>query len=235
MEFENKIINGDSIEVLPTLSNIDLIVTSPPYFNSAKKYQRGGGVHYSQDVGEPMYVIEDCSRALFDVLKDDGFYCLNLGFSYGETGVMRPFYIAQRLLRQGWFCVDTIIWHKNNPIPLQNRLTNAFEYIFVFAKHPLTKYPNDIGYKHNVFQSSIAKSSVRCSAPFPEELPRFCIEVFSKENDIVLDCFNGSGTTCKVAKQMKRRFVGIDINKDYCLIAENRINKKCLIGGKDES
>jgi len=72
---ESKIIHGDCIEELQKLpdKSIQLVVTSPPYFNSAKKYQRGTGVHYSQDVGEPMYVIEDASGVLFKKLKDDGF------------------------------------------------------------------------------------------------------------------------------------------------------------------
>ena len=205
--------------------SIDCVITSPPYFNSAKKYQRGNGVHYSVDVGEPLYVIEDVSENLKRVLKNDGFYCINLGFSYGETGVLRPFYIAERLLKQGWFCIDTIIWHKNNPIPIQGRLTNAFEYIFVFAKHPLAKYPNNVGYKHNVFKSSIAKSDGFCSAPFPEELPEFCINVFTKEGEIVLDPFMGSGTTAVVCKKMRRNFIGFDINKEYCDMALNRVAK----------
>lgn len=222
----NKIICGDCLEVVREMpdKSVDLIVTSPPYFNSAKRYQRGTGVHYSMDVGEPMYTIEDCSELLLRVLKDDGFYCLNLGFSYGETGVLRPFYITQRLLKQGWFCMDTIIWHKNNPIPIKDRLTNAFEYIFVFTKHPLTKYPNKLGYKHNVFQASIAKSKGCSSAPFPLELPKFCIEVFSNKNDIVLDPFLGSGTTAVVCKKLNRKYMGIDINPEYCEIARNRIN-----------
>ena len=226
----NEIICGDCLEVMKDIpdKSVDLIITSPPYFNSAKKYQRGTGVHYSMDVGEPMYVIEDCSELLLKVLKDDGFYCLNLGFSYGETGVLRPFYITQRLLKQGWFCIDTIIWWKNNPIPIKDRLTNAFEYIFVFAKHPLTKYPNNIGYKHNVFQSSIAKSKGLSSAPFPIKLPQFCIEVFSKENDLVLDPFMGSGTTCVAVKQLKRNYIGIEINPAYIKIANERLRQEIL-------
>ncbi len=218
---------GDCLEIMKAIpeNSVDLVITSPPYFNSSKKYQRGTGVHYSMDVGEPLYVILECSELLIKVLKDDGFYCLNLGFSYGETGVLRPFYIVQQLLKQGWFCIDTIIWWKNNPIPIQGRLTNAFEYIFVLVKHPLTKYPNDIGYKHNVFQTAIAKSEGFSSAPFPEELPKFCIEVFCPKEGIVLDPFLGSGTTGVIAKKLGRSFIGIDINKDYVKIAQRRINQ----------
>lgn len=221
----NRIVCGDCLEVMKKIPNnsVDLVVTSPPYFNVAKKYQRGTGIHYSVDFGEPLYTIIDFSEILLSKLRNDGFYCLNLGFSYGETGVLRPFYIVQRLLKFGWFVVDVIIWHKNNPIPLKERLTNSFEYIFILAKHPLTKYPNETGYKHNLFTSSIAKSAGLSSAPFPEELPRFCIEVFSKKNDLVLDPFNGSGTTCLVAMKMERRYMGIEINPEYCKIAEDRL------------
>jgi len=224
-EFINKIICGDCLEVMKDIpdKSIDLTVTSPPYFNSAKKYQRGTGVHYSMDTEEPLYIIEDCSEMLLRILKDEGFYCLNLGFSYGETGVLRPFYVAQRLLKQGWFCIDIIIWHKNNPIPIQGRLTNAFEYIFVFTKHPLTKYPNKIGYKHNVFESPIAKSKGLTSAPFPIKLPEFCIEVFCKKDSLVLDPFMGSGTTAVACKKLGRKFIGIEINPKYCKIAVARI------------
>jgi len=223
----NKIYNEDCLEGLEKMedNSIDLVITSPPYFNSAKKYQRNNGFHYSMDVGEPLYVIEDASKILLRKLKQEGFYCLNLGFSYGETGVMRPFYIAERLLKQGWFAIDVIIWHKNNPIPIQGRLTNAIEYIFVFAKQPMTKYPSNVGYKHNVLNCPIAKSEGYSSAPFPLELPKFCLEVFSKEKDLIVDIFMGSGTTLVASKQLGRNFIGFDINPEYCKMAEERLTK----------
>ena len=231
----NVIHNKDCVEGVNELpdNSIDLVITSPPYFNSAKKYQRGTGIHYSKDVGEPLYVIQNVSRWIFDVLKDDGFYCLNLGFSYGETGVMRPFYIIQELLKQGWFCIDVIIWHKKNPIPIQQRLTNSFEYIFVLAKHPLNKYPNKIGYKHNLFESSIAKSKGLSSAPFPMELPNFCLSVFSKAGDIILDPFMGSGTTAVACHNSGRNYIGFEINKEYINIANKRLSQEVLICSKD--
>lgn len=90
---------GDCIDVIPTLqdNSVDLVVTSPPYYNSSHKYQRGTGFHYTQDVGEPLYVIYDCLELLYDKMKSDGIICLNIGFSYGETGVMRPIDIVQRV------------------------------------------------------------------------------------------------------------------------------------------
>jgi len=68
-------------------------------------------------------------------------------------------------------------------------------------------------------------------APFPIEIPRRLIAMYTFksvpelgfEGDIVLDMFNGSGTTCVAAVEMQRRFIGIDINKEYCEMAKRRI------------
>jgi site-specific DNA-methyltransferase (adenine-specific) len=61
-------------------------------------------------------------------------------------------------------------------------------------------------------------------APFPCELARDHILSWSNEGQIVLDPMCGSGTTCKVAKKLHRNFIGIDISKEYCKIAQNRID-----------
>jgi len=61
-------------------------------------------------------------------------------------------------------------------------------------------------------------------APFPEKLAHDHIISWSKEGDTVLDCFMGSGTTGKMAKQLGRNFIGIDLDAEYCKIAEARIN-----------
>ena len=61
-------------------------------------------------------------------------------------------------------------------------------------------------------------------AMFPEELPRRLMKLFSYKNDIVLDPFNGAGTTSLVAWKQGRRFVGIDISEQYCNMALKRLN-----------
>jgi site-specific DNA-methyltransferase (adenine-specific) len=62
-------------------------------------------------------------------------------------------------------------------------------------------------------------------APFPEELPKRLISLFSFENDLVLDCFMGSGTTGVASLKLGRRFIGIEINKEYFEIARKRISE----------
>ena len=59
-------------------------------------------------------------------------------------------------------------------------------------------------------------------APFPEELPRRLIKLFSFREDIVLDPFLGSGTTCRVAKDLGRRSIGVEISREFCEVAANR-------------
>ena len=61
-------------------------------------------------------------------------------------------------------------------------------------------------------------------APFPEELVETLMLNTTDENDIVLDPYMGSGTTAVVAKKLKRNYIGIEISKEYCKIAEERIN-----------
>ena len=225
----NKIYHEDCIQTMEKMDDnfIDCIVTSPPYFNASKKYQRGTGIHYVKDVGEPLYTILDVFELSLTKLKDDGFLCMNLGFSYAETGVMRPFYIIDRAQKIGLFVVDVIIWKKKNPIPLQRRLTNSFEYIFVLAKHPNIKYPSAtrIGYKHNFIETSV-KSGKGHSAVFPIEIPEFCINVFSNENGLIYDPFMGSGTTAIASIKNKRNFIGSEIAKNYIDMANQRIKEE---------
>ena len=61
-------------------------------------------------------------------------------------------------------------------------------------------------------------------APFPCELARDHILSWSNIGDVILDPMCGSGTTCKVAKQLGRHFIGMDISEEYCQIARNRID-----------
>lgn len=221
----NKIYQGDCLEVMKEIEDgsIDLVITSPPYFNSGHKYQRGTGFHYTQDVGEPLYIIFDMLELVYKKLKDDGLVCIDLCFSYGETGVMRPFDIINRVRSKiGYFVNDIIIWHKNNPIPLKNRLTNAYEYIFVLSKHPIGEYQTK-EYTHNVWQFPVSSGVKGHSAVFPLELPKRILETFSKEGDLILDPFIGSGTTAIACKMLKRNYIGCEISKEYCKIAEERI------------
>ena len=78
------------------------------------------------------------------------------------------------------------------------------------------------------------KSRVGHPAPFPIELPRRCIKLFSYVDDVVLDPFMGSGTTLLAAYQNNRRSIGIEIDADYCKLASERLRQMHLfVEGKE--
>jgi modification methylase len=110
------------------------------------------------------------------------------------------------------------------------------EYVLIFSKEEfkLEKDNNsqDTDITREEFMNWI--SSVWCMqpetrkignhpVPFPEELPRRLIKLYSYPNDIILDCFNGIGTTTFIANQLNRRYIGIDVDKKYCDFASKRI------------
>ena len=142
----NQICCIDAIKGLEKLedNSINLVLTSPPYKNSYEgiginRNSKTAKYHYSNDVGEPLYVIEDVGEALFPKLKDDGFFLLNLCYNK-DYGALRPFYIIDRLLKKGWLCPEVIVWHKKNPIPnTAYQLTTSLEYVFILTKKPTYK------------------------------------------------------------------------------------------------
>jgi len=71
-------------------------------------------------------------------------------------------------------------------------------------------------------------------ATFPEQIPYDFIECFCPPGGVVLDPFNGSGTTCVAAANLSRQYIGIDISQQYCDIAEQRIKEEVHIAKKEE-
>lgn len=69
---------------------------------------------------------------------------------------------------------------------------------------------------------------VSVPAPMPETLARDVVATWSNPGDVVCDPFSGSGTTAKAAKELGRRFLGLEINPEYCAIAERRIAQQVL-------
>jgi len=232
----NIIYNEDCLEGLKKIddNSIDLVFTSPPYKNSYEGIgiNRGSKTkkfHYSNDVGEPLYIIEDVAEILFKKLKEEGCFLLNLGFNK-DSGALRPFQIVDRFRKFGWFCPDIIIWHKKNPIPnTAYQLTNAYEFIFVLTKRPTYKLPIETReYIHNVIKTPVESGGTEHNAAFHLDLAKFVISKFTKEKDLVLDMFMGSGTTAVASKQLNRNFIGFEINQEYIDIANKRLSQQTL-------
>lgn len=92
-----------------------------------------------------------------------------------------------------------------------------------FGKNISNWISRDKAYPTNVLHLATECNNKKHSAAFPEELPEWFIKLFTKENDIVLDPFMGSGTTLFVAKRLMRHSIGIDITKEYFDMVKSQI------------
>jgi site-specific DNA-methyltransferase (adenine-specific) len=93
-----------------------------------------------------------------------------------------------------------------------------------FGKNISNWLERDKAYPTNVLHIATECSNKNHSAAFPEELPEWFIKLFTKENDMVLDPFMGSGTTLIVANRMRRNSIGIDIVQEYCEMVKLKLN-----------
>ena len=123
--------------------------------------------------------------------------------------------------------ITILTWNKTNPIPTTNNLwLSDIEYCLYLRGEGVLL--ND-GYelKSKWFISPINqgdKDLFKHPTIKPLELVKRHILHSTQENDIVLDCFCGSGTTCLAAKETGRRYIGIEIDPEYYKIAVNRLN-----------
>ncbi len=122
---------------------------------------------------------------------------------------------------------EILTWNKTNPTPTTNNVfLPDIEYCLYF-KEKGVKLNDGYDLKSKWFISQINKSDKdKYNHPTikPLELVKRHLLHTTQENDIILDCFCGSGTTCVAAKELNRRFIGIEINEKYHKIACDRLN-----------
>ena len=123
---------------------------------------------------------------------------------------------------------DILTWHKTNPTPtMNNTYANDTEYLIMAREKGTTKLYGDYDSKKKYWVTSTNtkdKDLFKHPTIKPLSIIKTLIENSSDENDIVLDCFCGSGTTCVAAKETGRRFIGMEIDPEYHKIAVNRLN-----------
>ena len=238
----NTIITGDCLKIMQGWPDncVDLVVTSPRY-NVGVDYtdQVNDSIPYEDYLNWLDTIWSDCFR----VLRSGGRLCINVG----DTG-RNPYYpvhcdIAVRL-RSKWFLMGIIIWNKQNCLsntawgswksPVAPSLRGMHEFIVIagkngkfFRKDSAVK---DVWTKEDFLKCTLEiwnftpeTDKIGHPAPFPLELPRRLIKLYSYLNDTILDPFCGSGTTCVAAKMLGRSFIGIDISEEYCEIARMRL------------
>lgn len=245
-EFLDKIIVGDAREVLRKIpdNSVHLMVTSPPY-NVGKEYDE------DLTLNEYLDFIEEVMREVYRVLVWGGRVCFNVANLGRKPYIPLHSYLIERFEKIGFLLRGEIIWDKGDAVsgsstawgswlsPVNPVLRDQHEYIIVLSKKSLRREkPRDreaivtitkqefLEYTRSVwrFQPESAKR-VGHPAPFPEELPYRCIQLYTFKGDVVLDPFAGSGTTCVAAARTGRHFIGIEINPEYAEIARKRVKE----------
>ena len=203
-------------------NTIDLIVTSPPY-NIGIDY---GEFNDQKEWNEYEFFIKKLFERIHKILKQDSIFAINVG-NQRNSGL--PHYIYFWLKESGFKIIKEIFWYKGLYY-IQG------ETIFICSKSgKFNNYykKNDGFFSNNQFSTvweirynpDESKKVLNHNAFFVEKIPRLLIEISTKENDVVCDPFLGSGTTAVACKKLNRRFIGFEINKEYCNIANKRINK----------
>lgn len=226
---------------------VDLIVTSPPYNVGIKYSTHDDKMSYEQYLAFTKEWLTKCYR----LLKEDGRFCLNIPLDKNKGGQQSVYADITTIAKQvGWKYHSTIIWNEQN---ISRRtawgswlsasapyVIAPVEVIVVLYKYRWKKISgsrkSDISKEEFVEWTNgvwnfpgESKKRVGHPSPFPVELPRRCVKLFSFIGDTVLDPFLGSGSTLIACFLTGRKGIGIEIDKNYCDIAKKRLIEEANI------
>jgi len=252
--FINSVICGDALAVLSRIpeQSIDLIITSPPYnFGHSYAQDPHDDTHDWNEFFDSLHgVWKECER----VLKPGGRIAVNVQPLFSDY-VPTHHIISQQLSGLGLLWRAELLWEKNNynakytawgswKSPSMPYIKYTWEYIEIFDKesHKKTGQKSDIDISAEEFKEWVIgrwtfppetrMKDYNHPAMFPEELPRRLMKLFSYKNDIVLDPFNGAGTTTLAAWKLGRRFIGIDVSEQYSKKAMERLATAGVTAGE---
>lgn len=229
-------------------STVDLIVTSPPY-NVDIAYS----THNDQlDYGEYLEFTRKWMEKCYRLAKSDGRFCLNIPLDKNKGGQQSVCADITTIAKSiGWKYHSTIIWNEQN---ISRRtawgswlsasapfVIAPVEVIVVLYKETWKKTSGSgvsditreefMEWTNGVWTfSGESKKRIGHPAPYPVELPRRCIKLFSFVGDTVLDPFLGSGTTLVACYETNRRGIGTEIARAYCELAVKRLVDRVGIG-----
>ena len=241
----NEIYCGDTVKTMKKIGDntINLILTSPPYLASIRKdnHKYPGAtdqIKDNQSIKDYLAWMMEIFIQYERILKKDGVLAFN--FSYTTFNPSLPYDLINEVFKHTGFRIyETIAWKKKSAMPVSghpNRITRIVEMVYIFAKTPnftANKSVSSISktgqkYFNNYYNFLEAKNNDGKvdghDATFSTEFAKFFIDLYSKEGDIVLDNFSGTGTTACTASRMDRRYIGIDLVEKYCEYARNRIS-----------
>jgi DNA modification methylase len=238
-ECEDRVLckSSEIMDELPD-SCVHLAVTSPPY---------NVGKTYDQDLTLTEYrqLLKKVFSEVFRVLVDGGRVCINLANVGRKPYIPLHSYVIADMLDIGFLMRGEIIWNKGSSAGASTAwgswqsasnpsLRDTHEYIMVFSKGSFSRQAGQstitkkefLEYTKSVWEFP-AESANRVGhpAPFPVELPRRCIQLYTFLGDIVLDPFCGVGSTCVAALREGRHFLGYDTKKEYVDAALRRIEE----------
>jgi site-specific DNA-methyltransferase (adenine-specific) len=228
-------------------NSVHLMITSPPY-NVSKEYDE------DLTLDEYRELLRRVLRETHRVLVDGGRACVNVANIGRKPYIPIHAFLSEDMIKLGFAMRGEIIWNKGGSAgpstawgswksATNPTLRDVHEYILIFSKNNYAR--SGVGKKSTIerdefleytksiwsFPSESARR-VGHPAPFPIELPRRLIQLYSFEGDVVLDPFAGSGSTCIAALQTKRHFVAYEKNARYAKLAEKRIREFSSVGKK---
>jgi len=221
-DFLNKIICGDCLEIMKEMPDkcVDLVLTDPPYgikMDKAIKSKVGinsfGKLHTNANYHEEEWDDKIPCGEIFDQIFRISKNQIICGGNY-FTEYLRP--------TNSW-----IFWDKKVSIEEGDTCFSDGELIWTSLKFALKKFTYGwIGFD---YINNPQKDRKQHPTQKPLELIKYLIDNFSKESDLILDPFLGSGTTARACKDLKRNFIGIEISPKYVEIARQRLRQDILL------
>lgn len=240
---------GDCLEVMKEIpdESIDLVLTDPPY-NLSNKVLREFEVDRSKFRSKIMrrnkplnfHFGEWDEREREDFLDFTEQWLKLLCKKLKEGGTIISFFNKEDISFLGWIAFNLGIrtrtiftWCKTNPVPSFRKVNylSSTEFIWMGSKGAWTTFnfgsQRDMkNYLITPNASSYGETEHTTEKPL-SLITRF-IKIHSKENDLILDSFLGSGTTLVACKELNRRGIGIEINPKYCDMAVRRLKNMTL-------
>lgn len=254
MDTKHKLIIGDCANMCEIQdASIQLMVTSPPYFNAPFDY-----VDLYDSYNDYLDMLRDVASEIYRVLEDGRIAVLNIDDMLVKGNKYPIVADATRIFMDAGFRYrDRIVWKKpdgylrisrrsgvqlQHPYPMYFYPDNLLESIIIFQKGKFNyrsatdedkqnskvniKEFQDNGWYKTLWEITNVLPNAKLEkgiAAFPDELPYRFIKLFSYKSDTVLDPFAGSGTTMKVARELERNSIGIEMKEELIPIIKEKI------------